>query len=146
MEYLQNSYITTAYTPAALASTSESLGAAIDLSQLGGLSEINFLVTTSSQLGTVTVAIKESATSGGTYTAISGATVTLAASTAGVAMICVQLGGPRLGFQKISMTASTVDSRVLSAVAIGGDPVKGVSGSTEALRATNAGLLSRAVV
>jgi len=146
MNILHNSYITPAYTPAALASTSESLGTAIDVSSLGGFSDVAFLVSTSSQLGTVTVAIKESATSGGSYTAITNATVTLAASTAGVSMITVRLGGPRLGFLKVSFTASTADSRVLSAVAIGVNPANGVNGSTEALRATNAGLLSRAVV
>jgi len=146
MEYMQNAYIVTAYTPAALASSSESLGTAIDLSQLGGLAEVTYLITTNSTAGAVTVAIKESATTGGSYTAITNATVTLAASTAGTAMITIQLGGHRLGFQKISFTAATTDSRVLSAVVIGGNPVKGVAGSTEALRATNAGLLSRAVV
>lgn len=146
MNTLQNSYITTAYTPAAYASTSETLGPAIDLAQLGGLGEVTYLLTTSSQLGTVAVAIKESATSGGSYTTITGATLTLAASTAGTAMLCVQLGGSRLGFQKISLTPSTADSRVVSATVIGTDPAQGVNGSTEALRATNAGLLSRAVV
>jgi hypothetical protein len=146
MQTLQNSYIKTAYTPAALASSSESLGAAIDLAQLGGLDTVVYLITTSSTAGAVTVAIKESATSGGSYAAITGATVTLAASTAGVAMISVKLGGPRLGFQKISFTAATTDSRVLSAVVIGTNPAQGVNGATEALRATNAGLLSRAVV
>lgn len=146
MQNLQNSYIATAYTPAALASTSESLGSAIDLAKLGGLDTIVYIVNTNSTAGAVTVAIKESDATGGTYTAISGATVTLAASTAGTAMISVKLGGPRLQFQKISFTAATADSRVLSATYIGTNPAFGVNGSTEALRATNAGLLSRAVV
>jgi hypothetical protein len=146
MNDLQNAYVTTAYTPAALASTSESLGPAIDVSSLGGFSDAVFFITTSSTAGAVTVAIKESATSGGSYTTITNATVTLAASTAGVAMISVRLGGPRLGFFKVSFTAATADSRVLSAVVVGLNPNYGVNGSTEALRATNAGLLSRAVV
>ncbi len=146
MQTLQNSYIKTAYTPAALASSSESFGTAIDLAQLGGLDSAVYLITTSSTAGDVTVKINESATSGGSYTAITNATVTLTASVAGVAMISVKLGGPRLRYQKISFTAATTDSRVLSAVVIGTNPAQGVNGATEALRATNAGLLSRAVV
>ena len=146
MNDLQNSYVTTAYTPAALASMSESLGPAIDVSSLGSFSDAVFFISTSSTAGTVAVAIKESATSGGSYAAITGASVSLAASTAGVAMISVRLGGSRLGFLKVSFTASTTDSRVLSAVVVGLNPALGVNGSTEALRATNAGLLSRAVV
>lgn len=146
MNDLQNAYVTTAYTPAALASMSESLGPAIDVSSLGGFSDAVFFITTSSTAGAVTVVIKESATSGGSYTTITGSTITLAASTAGVAMISVRLGGPRLGFFKVSFTAATTDSRVLSAVVVGLNPNYGVNGSTEALRATNAGLLSRAVV
>lgn len=146
MNDLQNSYVTTAYTPAALAATTESLGPAIDVTSLGGFSDAVFFITTSSTAGTVAVAIKESATSGGTYAAITNASVTLAASAAGVAMISVRLGGPRLGFLKVSFTASSADSRVLSAVVVGLNPNYGANGSTEALRATNAGLLSRAVV
>lgn len=146
MNDLQNSYVTTAYTPAALASLTESLGPAIDVSSLGGFSDAVFFITTNSTAGAVTVVIKESATSGGSYTTITGSTITLAASTAGTAMISVRLGGPRLGFFKVSFTAATTDSRILSAVVVGLNPGLGVNGSTEALRATNAGLLSRAVV
>lgn len=146
MQNLQNSYIATAYTPAALAATSESLGSAIDLAKLGGLDSIVYLISTSATTGNVTVAIKESSASGGTYTAITGATVTLTGGVAGTAMISIKLGGPRLQFQKISFTAATNDSRVLSATYIGTNPAQGVNGATEALRATNAGLLSRAVV
>ena len=146
MQTLQNSYVFNALTPQALAATTELLGTAIDLSQLGGLDSITYYVSTNSIAGDVTVVVKESATTGGTYAAITNATTTLLGSNAGTTMIAVKLGGARLGFQKISLTAASATSRVLSAVAIATNPAQGVNGSTEALRATNAGLLSRAVV
>ena len=145
MNQLQNSYVYTALTPQALASTSELLGTAIDASKLGSFSDLVFFVSTSSVVGTVTVVIKESATSGGTYTT-TGATLTLAPSTAGTSMLSVRLGGARLGFFKISCTSDDATSRLLSSVAIGINPTTGVNGATEALRATNAGLLKRSVV
>jgi hypothetical protein len=146
MNTLQNAYVFNALAPQALAATTELLGSAIDLSQLGGLDTIVYYVSTNSITGDVTVAVKESATTGGTYTAITNATTTLVASNAGTTMISVKLGGARLGFQKISLTAATATSRQVSAIAIATNPAFGVNGSTEALRATNAGLLSRAVV
>ena len=146
MQNLQNSYVFNALAPQALASTSELLGSALDLSQLGGLDTIVYYVSTNSITGDVTVVVKESATTGGTYTAITGATTTLVASNAGTTMISVKLGGSRLGFQKLSLTAATATSRQVAAIAIATNPAQGVNGSTEATRATNAGLLSRAVV
>jgi hypothetical protein len=61
-------------------------------------------------------------------------------------MISVQTGGPRQRYLRCSHTAGTATSRVIGAVAIGINPCNGVNGSTEAARATAAGLVARAVV
>ena len=146
MNNLQNSYVYQALTPQALASTSELLGTAIDASKLGSFSDLVFFVSTSSTVGTLTVVVKESATTGGSYATITGTSLTMVPSTAGTSMISVRLGGARLGFFKISITSDDATSRSLSAIALGVNPTQGVLGSTEALRATNAGLLKRTVV
>jgi len=148
-EYLQNSYIVSAYLNGAASGTSELLSTKVDLlnSTLGAFSNLTFILSTAAaDGGTVAFVIKESSDDS-TYTAITNASITTTASTAGTYMIDVNLGGPRLRYYKVSLTPSTsVATRTLSCVAIGSNPAFGVNGATEATRATNAGLVARAVV
>lgn len=146
-EFMQNAYIVNAIAPQAIASSSEQLGSAIDLQNatLGQFSDLTFVLTTDNVATVTTFVIKESSDNS-TYTAITSATVTTTSATAGTYMINVSLGGPRLRYMKVSLTASNSTSHVVGCVAIGGFPAFGVNGTTEALRATNAGLVARAVV
>jgi hypothetical protein len=148
-EYMQNSYIVSTYLSGAASGTSELLSTKVDLnnSTLGSFSNLTFILSTAAaDGGAVTFTIKESSDDS-TYTAISGATLTTTASTAGTYMIDVNLGGPRLRYYKVSLTPATnVATRTLSCIAIGTNPAFGVNGASEATRATNAGLVARAVV
>jgi hypothetical protein len=148
MNILQNSLITQALAPQTVAATSETTGTAIDLQNttLLGFSEIVFVLTSSSVTDTTgTFVIKESADNSTYGTAI--ATVTYNQTSAvGTYMISVRTGGPRLRYLRISHTSGSATSRIVGAVAIGVNPVGGINGSTETLRATNAGLLGRAVI
>ena len=148
-EYMQNSYIVNAFFPQLAAGTAEILGTKIDVqnSTLGTFSNLTFILSTAAaDSGAVTFAIKESSDDS-TYTAISGASITTTASTNGTYMIDVNLGGPRLRYYKVSVTPATnVTTRILNCVCVGSNPALGVNGATETLRATNAGLVARAVV
>jgi hypothetical protein len=61
-------------------------------------------------------------------------------------MISVRLGGSRKRYLRVSHTSASSTSRIVAAIAIGCNPGTGVNGATEALRATNAGLLGRSVI
>lgn len=148
MNILQNSLITQALAPQTVAATTETTGTAIDLqsTSLLGFSEIVFVLTSSSVTDTTgTFVIKESADNS-TYSAAI-ATVTYNQTTAvGTYMISVRTGGNRLRYLRLSHTSGSATSRIVGAIAIGVNPVGGVNGSSEAARATAAGLIARAVI
>lgn len=148
MNILQNSLITQALAPQTVAATTETTGTAIDLQNttLLGFSEIVFVLTSSSVTDTTgTFVIKESADNSTYGTAIASVTYNQT-SAVGTYMISVRTGGPRLRYLRVSHTSGSATSRIVGAIAIGVNPVGGVNGSTEATRATNAGLLGRAVI
>ena len=146
-EYLQNSYITSGYISGVASGTSEILGTAIDLknSTLGAFSNLTFILSTVASDTAVTFVIKES-DDNSTYTPITNASITTTAA-GGVYMIDVNLGGSRKRYYKASLTPSTnIATRALSCVVVGSNPAFGVNGADETTRATNAGLVNRAVV
>lgn len=152
MNALQNSLITQALAPQAVAATTETTGTVIDLQSstlaaLGGFSDIVFILTSATGTDTSGTFVVKESSDNSTYTAITGATVTYNQTAAvGTYMISVQTGGPRQRYLRVSHTAGTATSRVVGAVAIGINPCNGINGSSEATRATNAGLVARAVV
>lgn len=152
MNPLQNSLITQALTPQAVAATTETTGTVIDLQSttlaaLGGFSDIIFILTSASGTDTSGTFVVKESSDNSTYTAITNATVTYNQTSAvGTYMISVQTGGPRQRYLRVSHTAGTATSRAIGAIAIGINPCNGINGSTEAARATAAGLVARAVV
>lgn len=148
MNDLQNSLITQALAPQAVAATTETTGTAIDLrnATLGGYSDLVFILTSASGTDTSgTFAVKESDDNSSYGSAIASVTYNQTAAV-GTYMISVRLGGARKRYLRCSHTAGNATSRVVGAIAIGLNPAHGVNGSTEALRATNAGLVARAVI
>ena len=152
MNPLQNSLITQALSPQAIAATTETVGTVIDLQSstlaaLGGFSDIVFILTSASGSDTTGTFLVKESSDNSTFTAITNATVTYNQTSAvGTYMISVQTGGPRLRYLRCSHTAGSATSRVIGAIAIGINPCNGINGSTEAARATAAGLVARAVV
>lgn len=149
MKILQNSFITQALAPQAVAATTETTGTVIDLQNAtyGGFASIVFILTSASGTDTSGTFVVKESSDNSTYTTISGATVTYNQTSAvGTYMIHVTLGGPRLRYLRVSHTAGTATSRAIAAVAIGVFPANGVTGTTEAARATSQGLVARAVV
>lgn len=152
MNALQNSLITQALTPQAVAATTETTGTVIDLQSstlaaLGGFSDIVFILTSATGTDTSGTFVVKESSDNVTYTAITNATVTYTQNPGvGTYMISVQTGGPRQRYLRCSHTAGSATSRAVAAIAIGINPCNGVNGSSEATRATNAGLAARAVV
>lgn len=145
---IHNALITTAYTPAAVAAAGTTTGTAIDLTTLNGFSEICFILTQTQVVDTGNIFfIRTSDASGGTYTDVVGATITLTSNVAGTYLISIRLNNPNLQrFVRVSYTALTSTSRTVSVVAVGLNPSNGVRGSNEAARATSAGLVARAAI
>ena len=145
---LQNSYITQALAPQTVAATTETTGTGIDTATLNGFSDVVFVLTSSAVTDTSgTFTVRESADNS-TYDATAIATVTYAQTTTvvGTYMISVRLGGSRKRYLRVSHTSGSATSRIVGAIAVGCNPGTGVNGATEALRATNAGLLGRSVI
>jgi len=144
---LQNSYITQALAPQTVAATTETTGTGVDTATLNGFSDVVFVLTSSSVTDTSgTLTVRESADNS-TYDATAIATVTYNQTSAvGTYMISVRLGGSRKRYLRVSHTSGSGTSRIVAAIAVGCNPGTGVNGATEALRATNAGLVARAVI
>jgi hypothetical protein len=144
---LQNSYITQALAPQTVAATTETTGTGVDTATLNGFSDVVFVLTSSSVTDTSgTLTVRESADNS-TYDATAIATVTYNQTSAvGTYMISVRLGGSRKRYLRVSHTSGSATSRIVGAIAVGCNPGTGVNGATEALRATNAGLVARSVI
>jgi len=144
---LQNSYITQALAPQTVAAATETTGTGVDTSTLNGFSDVVFVLTSSSVSDTSgTLTVRESADNS-TYDSTAIATVTYNQTSAvGTYMISVRLGGSRKRYLRVSHTSGSGTSRIVAAIAVGCNPGTGVNGATEALRATNAGLVARSVI
>ena len=147
MNDLQNAYIAQALAPQSVAATTETTGTGLDTANLNGFSDVVFILTSASGTDTTgTFTVRESADNS-TYDATAIASVTYNQTSAvGTYLISVRLGGARKRYLRCSHTAGNATARVVGAVVIGLNPGTGVNGATEALRATNAGLVARAVI
>jgi hypothetical protein len=146
---LQNSYITQALTPQSVAATTETTGTVIDLqgvTNTGTFSDIVFILTSATGSDTTGTFVVKEGTDGSTFSTTVGSVTYNQSSAVGTYMISIRLGGPRARYLRCSHTAGNATARVIAAIAVGCNPAYGVNGSSEALRATNAGLVARTVV